>query len=306
MNEEWHEKRSKGLGGSDSPVVLGVSPYKTRHDLALEKMGLMPDHQRETAPMKRGKALEPIVAELYAEKTGRVVVVEERSLVHPDHPFIIGNIDRWVERDKTGGVLEIKCPGMAVFGKCKREGLPQAWVIQLQHYLALTGATWGSFAVHNSELWELLWFDVERDTELIDMIIEEDGRFWEMIQSGQVPAEDTAPVLDLPPVVGGELVKIESAEWTGAVESLRSAKEILKEAEALEEEAKAEIKKLMAGAAIVEGGCLRAYHGQQAGRVSFDTKRAMKEHPEIEWKKYQKTGNPFETLRTYFLRERDA
>ena len=155
--------RSKSLGGSDSPVVLGISKYKTRRELAQEKLGLLPE-QEETAPMRRGKALEAIVADLYAEQTGRIVTARDEALVHPRHPFITGHIDRDVATgDGMEGVLEIKCPGMAVFGRCKREGLPQEWVVQLQHYLGLKGASWGSFAVHNSELWELLWFDMKRD-----------------------------------------------------------------------------------------------------------------------------------------------
>lgn len=304
---KWLEARTEGLGGSDSPVVLGVSPYKTRYELALEKLRLMPESQLETAPMKRGKAMEPLVAELYAETSNRIVVIEPQSLVHPDHPFIRGNIDRWIDRggpEGEEGVLEIKCPGLAVFGKCKREGLPESWQVQLQHYLALTGAKWGSFAVHNAELWELLWFDVKRDDELIDMIITEDGKFWAMIQAGEIP-EDTMPALDLPPLGKSELVKINSDEWIRAVESLREAKEILRAAESLEAEAKGEIRRLMPGP-VVEGAGIRAYLFEQRGRITYDISRILHDHPNIEKNKYAKIGKPFETLRTYFLKERES
>jgi putative phage-type endonuclease len=306
LTDEQHEERSQGLGGSDSPVVLGVSPYKSRYELALEKLRLMPESQVETAPMRRGKVMEPLVAEIYAETTGRIVTVEPMSLVHPKHDFIRGNIDRWVypDDDRRGGVLEIKCPGLAVFGKCKREGLSEAWQVQLQHYLALTGAEWGSFAVHNGELWELLWFDVKRDDELIDMILTEDTKFWEMIQAGEMP-EDTMPALDLPPVGKSDLIKIDSAEWTRAVAALREAKEITKAAEALETEAKEEIKKLMPGP-VVEGSGLRAYLSEQAGRITYDVNRVFHDYPEIPKNKYAKRGKPFTSMKTYFLKERES
>ena len=36
---EWHKWRMGGIGSSDAPVVMGVSPYKTIEQLYLEKTG---------------------------------------------------------------------------------------------------------------------------------------------------------------------------------------------------------------------------------------------------------------------------
>ena len=49
--EQWLEERRKGLGGSDSPVVLGQSPFRDVHDLWRDKKGLLPDE--EPSPVQR-------------------------------------------------------------------------------------------------------------------------------------------------------------------------------------------------------------------------------------------------------------
>ena len=38
-SEEWLQWRSKGVTASDIPIILGLSPYKTRWQLWAEKVG---------------------------------------------------------------------------------------------------------------------------------------------------------------------------------------------------------------------------------------------------------------------------
>ena len=150
------EDRRGGLGGSDSPVILGVSPFQTRRQLFLEKVGLN-EPREETPAMKRGKRLEAITADLYSEIKERQVEIVKQKIIHPQYPFIWAHIDRRItDPNRQGsGVLEIKCPGVAIFNKCKREGLPLYYVVQLQHYLGVTGMKWGAYAVFSAEAWDM-------------------------------------------------------------------------------------------------------------------------------------------------------
>jgi putative phage-type endonuclease len=293
---EWLAERRKGIGGSDIGSILGVNPYKSKRDLALEKLGLMPE-QEETAPMKRGTCLEPIIADIFSETTGIEVVEEKQILVHPDHPWMLGNIDRWTTPDKA--VLEIKAPGIAVFSKIRREGLPTAWISQLQWYLSITGSEAGFFAVFNSELWKLEHFQVESDRELQALMIDEAGKFWSDLQQGIIP-EDNAPSIELPPTTGNT-IKIDTAEWSIAVRELYEAQEIRKEAEALEETAKAEIKRIMGDTYCAESDGFRAYLINQNGRKTVDSKRLEKQFPEA-YAACAKAGKPFQKFTTYFLK----
>jgi len=291
------------LGGSDIGSVLGVNPYKSKRKLALQKLGLEPEDE-ENAAMQRGSALEPIVATLFQEKTGIKVVVENKVLVHPDHPWMLGNVDRWTNPGSPEtGILEIKCPGMAMFSKIRREGLPPHMITQLQWYMGLTGTKNGFFAIFNSELWKLEHFEVQSDPELIELMTAEAEKFWTDLQNGIVPEENSGPVIDLLPTVQtGELIKIESEEWNLAVREYREAEEILSEAQELKDGAKGELIKLMGESLIAEGGGVRIYNKFQNGRISIDSKRLKKALPEVH-AKYAKTGAPFQTFRMFNLRE---
>ncbi len=298
------ELKREGIGGSDTPTILGVNPYETPMELWEEKTGRR--GPRETTPaMQRGSVLEAVAADIYVEKTGRKLRRVNTMLKHPEHSWMTGNIDREIVNDDRGpGILEIKCPGLQVFGKAKREGLPAAYNLQLQHYLAVSKRKWGAFAVFNAEKWELIFFDLDADPELQNIIIIKDAEFWQCVQEDRPPIIDASPALDLPTVGPSELITIDSPEWKEAIERLREAREIRSEAEALEDEAKTKIQQIMddQDAVVAEGAGARIYYRTQAGRVTVDTKRLQREQPDL-FTQYAKTGAPFKTFKTYFLRE---
>ena len=177
----------------------------------------------------------------------------------------------------------------------------------MQHYLAVTGRKWGAFAVFSAERWDLLHFDVERDDELIDLIVERDAAFWELVKSGTPPesAEELTKV-DIPPLqTDMELVRIESDAWRNAVDEYRMAKEILDEAKELESVAKERLQNLMElhGAAVAEGWCLRVYYREQAGRMTFDHKAFAKANPDLDLSPWFRQGKPSRPFKPYFLKE---
>ena len=105
QNKEWLEERKKGLGGSDSPVVLGVSPFKTKRELWMEKRGLIEEPEL-TPAMKRGIVLEDVIARLYSDITKRKLRRKNKVVYHPKYPFMLANFDRLIvgEKDKGLGV----------------------------------------------------------------------------------------------------------------------------------------------------------------------------------------------------------
>ena len=213
-----------------------------------------------------------------------------------------GNVDREIRADSRGpGILEIKCPGLQIFGKAKREGLPQQYNVQLQHYLAVTGRTWGAVAVFSAERWEMLFFDVARDQNLIDLIVVKDAEFYRCMIEDRPPELDPNPP-ELPGVEPTELVTMDSPEWRAAVDRLREATAIRDEADIQVADAKEAIIDMMErnNAGVAEGAGTRIYHRLQPGRVTIDSRRLQKEQPEV-WARYAKTGAPFRTFRQYFL-----
>jgi putative phage-type endonuclease len=305
--------RLGGLGGSDSSIVLGIYPWKTARELWKEKLGALMLLE-ESPAIKRGKTLEGIVAQLYAEIKGRSVEIVKQRLVHPKFPEIYAHIDRKVTDPKMPknmgpGVLEIKCPGMGIFTKCEREGLPEYYTVQLQHYLGVLGYKWGAFAVFSAEKWKLIEFDVMRNDTLIDLIFERDRQFWRYVQDREEPLEQVAQLeSEMPEVAKGELVRMDrtncAIEWSEAVREYQVADNLLKEADSLRDLAEEKLKQMMTqeGALIGEGAGARIYWKPQAGKKTLDKKAFAKGSPEGYkiYESYLNPGKPSRPFKPFF------
>jgi len=298
-DEQFHKERLTGIGGSDAPiVVLGENYGKTTYDLWLEKTGQISPADGDNPDMRRGKRQEPIAAQLYEQQTGQKLRRLNTLLRNKDYPFMIAHIDR--EILGADAVLEIKCPRFPTFRKYKLGGIPEDIQIQGQHYLAVKKKGLVVFAIFCAEVDELMVVPVEKDPELIEHIIKKENDFWTCVEYGGMP-QPQIETLDLPPI-GGELIRIETPDWLTAAQTLKDARELKEEAEALERQAQDRIKNLMQEheTDVAEGGGLRAYWREQAGRISLDTKRLKTELPEV-YERYAKQGNPFKSFRPYFL-----
>jgi predicted phage-related endonuclease len=199
------EERRTGIGGSDIASIFNVG-YGCRRRLWYDKRGVEPDFLREeTKAMRLGQLMEPWFADEYREATGRMVEPRFFQFRHQDHRELTVHVDRVVFKDlvKRGefydsvhintpdrdnpGVLEIKSTGRAAFYKYKREGLPDDYILQLQHGMLVTDATWGSFAIGSRDSGDLLWWDVDADMVIHQRILEEGPAFWAIVQNGPIP-----------------------------------------------------------------------------------------------------------------------
>jgi Phage-related protein, predicted endonuclease len=184
-------ERKKGIGGSDVASLFNAG-YGCRLRLWRDKRNEVPDFPRDESDlMELGNVLEPFFAEKYKRKTGRDIVTLNEPVVHPEHPELRVNVDRMIndvnDDNRDVGVLEIKSVGRAVFYKTKREGLPEDYILQLQHGMLVTGAKWGAFAIGCRDTGELVDWDVEPDPAIATMIIAEGETFWAEVQNGVMP-----------------------------------------------------------------------------------------------------------------------
>ena len=190
--QSWHEERQTGIGGSDVGAIVGVDQYRSPIDLYAEKIGMrLPPVQ--SIPMMVGNMLEPLVADLYSEQTGAELVQDLRIKRHPEHPFMIGHIDRFI---KAGGILECKTAGLRsahLWGDQGGEGdrIPANYELQVQHYLAVTGEPFADVAVliGNSDF---RVYRVERSAKAIESIIKIEADFWDRVQRKEPPLIDFA------------------------------------------------------------------------------------------------------------------
>jgi putative phage-type endonuclease len=192
--EEWLDARVTGIGASESAALFGHSPWDSELSLWTKKRGLDESADEEREWMRIGSLMEPVVATLYAEKTGRALWAPTTSWAiarHPEIPYLTASIDRWVIEapGKPGrGVLEMKNVGFGMSHEWD-EGPPLRVSVQLQHQLAVTGFQWGSAAGILGGNRFVSW-DFERNEEFIEALKEECARFWALVTAGKMPPPD--------------------------------------------------------------------------------------------------------------------
>lgn len=98
------------IGGSDVAAIFGISPWKTPLDLWLEKSGkLMPDESENMWQKEMGHLLEPVVAQMYAFRTGHRVITDTYLYQHALYPWALANIDYGMEDKDTKEVGGLEC-----------------------------------------------------------------------------------------------------------------------------------------------------------------------------------------------------
>lgn len=183
--DAWLEWRRGGIGSSDSPAILGVSPSQTRMGVYLDKLGLGRPRSRSEA-CEWGKRLEPLIADAYAERTGILVERREVPMAHPDYDWLRATIDAMCE---DGRILELKAVG-AFSGFAAPNGewraLPEHWIVQVQHQMLVAGRDFADVAVFVPL--ELRTYCVPRIPSLCSRILDAAADLWACVQDRTPPA----------------------------------------------------------------------------------------------------------------------
>lgn len=185
----WLRWRRKGIGGSDAAAIAGLDPYRSPLAVYFDKTGETDDRE-PTEAMAWGVRLEQLVAAEFADRTGLSVRRRNAILAHRDRPWMLANVDRVVRDPARGrGVLEIKTTGDWAREQWADGAVPDAALIQLQHYLAVTGYGYGYLAVliGGRRYSHVL---VERDDNVISHLIRLEEDFWDRVEQGRPPAAD--------------------------------------------------------------------------------------------------------------------
>jgi putative phage-type endonuclease len=241
---EWQRARKQGIGGSEAATLFnrpGRIVNKWQSAFSLYQKKVSPEDLDEDNPtLELGRRLEPAVREMYIDKVGRTVTGGFTLLAHPDYDFMIANTDGRIapvpEHDGEG-VYEGKTQNFFVKHDWKQE-VPLLYRVQLQHYLAVTGLSWGSFACF--ELGAADWFhwgDEERNDKFIQALYDLEWEFWSKHVLARIPPDpdgstattkalkllhpnDNGRVIFLPPEATGWLT--ERAEISAEMKTLKA------------------------------------------------------------------------------------
>jgi len=191
LEHEWLELRKQGLGGSDAATAMGLSPWKSPMQLYLEKTGEIDPEPLTSEAVYWGVVLEGVIANRFAELHPELTIEEPKQmLAHSDYPFILANLDRVIVTPQgKRGVLEIKTTSATQSDKWKDDNVPIHYVLQVQHYLAVTGYDFAYIAclIGGQTYVERC---IERDEELIAQLIERLQEFWNCVTTRTPPAWD--------------------------------------------------------------------------------------------------------------------
>ena len=204
----WKKWRQQGLGASDAPIVMGVSPWTTRYQLWCDKTGRVTKDDGDNWATERGNRLEPMARADYELRFGRempVVLAE-----HRDYPFLRASLDGFGE----GIVLEIKCPGEADHKLAMSGSVPSKYYPQLQHQLLVTGARCAHYYSFDGQRTALV--EVAPDHSYMEILLGELIAFWELVQTEQPPEKTDG---DYKPLRFKGAAQLERDYLAGAVEA---------------------------------------------------------------------------------------
>lgn len=173
--EEWLRARMAGIGGSDVSAIAGLNKYKSPMGVYLDKIGESPIEDITSEAAYFGTLLEDVVAQEFTKRTGMKVRNRFAILQHPKHPYMLANVDRMIVGKKEG--LECKTASEYLKGEWEGDEVPTPYLLQIQHYMAVTGydAWWIAVLLGGNKF---IFKRIERDEEIIEYLIKLEGEFW--------------------------------------------------------------------------------------------------------------------------------
>lgn len=220
-SEDWLKWRQGGIGSSDAPVIMQVSPYKTPFQLWEEKTSGLSSGAMNWA-MSRGHDLEPIARANYEINQG--VEMPAMLMEHSEHKFLRASLDGCNEEKQI--ILEIKCASKEDHATAQRGSVPEKYFPQLQHQLLVTGYKTVHYFSFDGVAGVLV--EIKRDEEYLKKLLEEELKFWSFITTKTPPPyteRDYVPITDF-------TISTAVSEWKmleRKIEQLKTEQELLRE-----------------------------------------------------------------------------
>ena len=138
--EQIKFKKGK-IGASQVAAAIGLSPFQTQANLAMEILGRIPPPE-ENEFMRIGNIIEPAIAKIYMEREGIKIFPYNYTVTHPDFDWLIAHPDYFIgESDDPNDatiLIEIKNVGARQRFRWE-DGVPVHVVAQVVLQSLLTG-----------------------------------------------------------------------------------------------------------------------------------------------------------------------
>ncbi|WP_425618085.1 YqaJ viral recombinase family protein [Anatilimnocola sp. NA78] len=253
--EEWLSARRKRLQASDTAAILGHGYANQSPATIWESKVTDNDLDPITQPkyLRIGKLMEPSLSLIFSEETDMPVIpVGDFTIYcHPLIEWLGCTLDGKTIHDEFGLCpLELKNIRYSRREEWENDKAPLKFAIQIQHQLAVTGATHGfllGFIGGNEPIVRI----IERDEPFIDAMLETVAEFWGYVLGRELPPVDgteaTAGVLKR--LFGKDdgnttMLPRDAAEW--AIER-ETASAIIKEMKSIQQLAENNLKSKIGG-----------------------------------------------------------
>lgn len=182
-DSEWLKWRQTGIGGSDAPIIVGLSRFKRPFELFLEKTGRKKLPAQNKA-MLHGVSNEAKARDAYTLATGSFM--PPANIESSERDFLHASLDGY--DPDAGLILEVKAPWDISDHLCAKEGqVPEHYYPQLQHCMAVAGVAkghyWSWFGDGDQVLVEVPFDDNYWTTELFPA----EQEFWDRVQKNEYP-----------------------------------------------------------------------------------------------------------------------
>ena len=272
---EWHALRKKSIGASDAPIIMGLSKYKTPHQLWSEKLGLtQPDQTNHI--QQHGIDNEEEARQAFEKQTG--ILVEPSVVVSNAIPWMIASLDGLSVCESI--LVEIKCPyGDSVHDSARTGAVGKDHFCQIQHQLAVTGLKTAYFYSYKNGTGYFVV--VDRDDAYIETLIAELKKFKKMLDNLEEPELLSKDYLDMST----------SPEWESSAQELIAVREKMADLQAVLDPLVVEEKRLqskiqeLAGESSAIGCGVKCTRFLQKGVIDY---KAVKELKGVDLEPYRK------------------
>lgn len=270
---EWLQMRKNKITGTDAPIIMGESPWKSPLELYAHKIS---DHPQMpiTDRMQRGVELEPIARDLFTLKTG--LEVEPKVVVKG---WAMASLDGISKCGRH--LVEIKCPSDKAHALALAGRIPTYYYAQLQHQMFvcnLDGMYYFSFDGEDGVVVE-----VDRNQPYIDRMVEAELRFYECLINRTPPDSSETPY-----------TRRDDYEWSSYASLWMGISRRIKELEQQQEDLRQRLV-FMSGQSNCKGGGISLCRVQKKGNVDYSK---IPELRGVDLEKYRK--EPTEYWRVSF------
>ncbi len=174
--DKWLEERKKVIGGSDVPIILGISPYKTRYRLWQEKLDLVEPEEKSFIHAK-GHLLEDKARTIYELLNDIDIPPKVVRKDDPKFPWAQVSLDGLSL--ETRNAVEIKYVGESAFDEVLLRGvIPDHHHAQLQYQMFVTGFNSIDYVAYSEKRNNIAVKKVEADKEFIAKMVASCEEFW--------------------------------------------------------------------------------------------------------------------------------